>query len=104
MVKGTYPDLWNEPDSFVVIRSRKATFAPLPGSEQYRLSQDLISKDGIYIAGAWTNTNWPSTMEGAVRSGLLAASSLLNENWNPEKKWRWWPSPPKRGDDGWRTW
>jgi squalene-associated FAD-dependent desaturase len=104
VVKGTYPDLWNEPDSFVVIRNRKATFAPLPGSEQYRLSQDLIAKDGIYIAGAWTNTDWPSTMEGAVRSGLLAASSLLNENWNPEKKWRWWPSPPKRKNDSWRIW
>ncbi|MBW8869581.1 MAG: FAD-dependent oxidoreductase, partial [Acidobacteriales bacterium] len=33
-------------------------------------------RPGIFLAGDWTKTGWPSTMEGAVRSGLLAASSI----------------------------
>jgi squalene-associated FAD-dependent desaturase len=32
---------------------------------------------GLYLAGAWTDTGWPATMEGAVRSGLAAARALL---------------------------
>jgi monoamine oxidase len=33
--------------------------------------------DGLYLAGAWTDTGWPATMEGAVRSGLTAARVAL---------------------------
>ena len=32
---------------------------------------------GLYLAGAWTDTGWPATMEGAVRSGLAAARAAL---------------------------
>jgi monoamine oxidase len=32
---------------------------------------------GLYVAGAWTDTGWPATMEGAVRSGLAAAEAFL---------------------------
>ncbi|MGZ4399223.1 MAG: FAD-dependent oxidoreductase, partial [Gaiellaceae bacterium] len=32
---------------------------------------------GLYLAGAWTDTGWPATMEGAVRSGATAARALL---------------------------
>ena len=34
---------------------------------------------GVYVAGAWTDTGWPATMEGAVRSGLLAARAALSD-------------------------
>jgi monoamine oxidase len=33
---------------------------------------------GLYLAGAWTDTGWPATMEGAVRSGITAARALLS--------------------------
>jgi monoamine oxidase len=32
---------------------------------------------GVYLAGAWTATGWPATMEGAVRSGVAAARAVL---------------------------
>jgi monoamine oxidase len=32
---------------------------------------------GLFLAGAWTDTGWPATMEGAVRSGRAAAHELL---------------------------
>ena len=38
------------------------------------------TRDGLHIAslaGAWTDTGWPATMEGAVRSGLAAARAVL---------------------------
>ncbi|MFD7949276.1 FAD-dependent oxidoreductase, partial [Streptomyces sp. NPDC059744] len=33
--------------------------------------------NGLYLAGAWTATGWPATMEGAVRSGCSAADAAL---------------------------
>ena len=33
---------------------------------------------GLFLAGAWTDTRWPATMEGAVRSGTVAASCALH--------------------------
>jgi len=35
--------------------------------------------DGVVLAGAWTDTGWPATMEGAVRSGLRAAREAAND-------------------------
>ena len=35
--------------------------------------------DNLHLAGDWTDTGWPATMEGAVRSGYLAAESVLNQ-------------------------
>ena len=34
--------------------------------------------DGLFLAGDWTDTGWPATMEGAVRSGYLAAQGILS--------------------------
>ncbi|MGY5137769.1 FAD-dependent oxidoreductase, partial [Streptomyces nigrescens] len=34
---------------------------------------------GLFLAGAWTATGWPATMESAVRSGTAAAREALNE-------------------------
>ena len=42
-------------------------------------------------------------MESAVISGLMAASSVLENDWNSEELWENWPKPPKRGDSNWDT-
>ncbi|PIM71607.1 phytoene dehydrogenase [Streptomyces sp. JV178] len=61
---------------FFVTRERTATFAPTPGVG--RLRPDARTKaPGLYLAGAWTATGWPATMESAVRSGVSAADAAL---------------------------
>ncbi|HEU4947644.1 MAG TPA: hydroxysqualene dehydroxylase HpnE [Kribbella sp.] len=60
-----------------VTRERNATFSPAPGSGRLRPPQ-LTYAPGLYLAGAWTATGWPATMEGAVRSGEAAAAALLS--------------------------
>ena len=60
----------------LVVKQEKATFRCLPGSEKLRpRAQTPI--DNLFLAGDWTDTGWPSTMEGAVRSGLTAANAVL---------------------------
>lgn len=61
---------------FVVTREREATFAPAPGSGRWRLPAST-GLPGLALAGAWTATGWPATMEGAVRSGRAAAQVVL---------------------------
>jgi squalene-associated FAD-dependent desaturase len=57
---------------FFVTKERRATFRQGPGSGALR--QGTATRwPGLYLAGAWTDTGWPDTMEGAVRSGLDAA-------------------------------
>jgi squalene-associated FAD-dependent desaturase len=63
---------------FFVTRERAATFRPTPGSAARRLPT-TTALPGLVIAGAWSDTGWPATMEGAVRSGLAAAHAL--EQW-----------------------
>ena len=60
---------------FFVTRERRATFRQVPGCERLRPSA-ATALPGLTVAGAWTNTGWPDTMEGAVRSGLNAAREL----------------------------
>jgi squalene-associated FAD-dependent desaturase len=57
---------------FFVTRERRATFRQGPGSGALRPEAATLLP-GLYLAGAWTATGWPDTMEGAVRSGLTAA-------------------------------
>ena len=57
---------------FFVTRERHATFRQAPGSAALRPSA-ATGVPGLFLAGAWTATGWPDTMEGAVRSGLTAA-------------------------------
>jgi squalene-associated FAD-dependent desaturase len=54
------------------VKEREATFAAAPG-QAARRPGTATPADGVYLAGAWTDTGWPATMEGAVRSGMLAA-------------------------------
>jgi squalene-associated FAD-dependent desaturase len=62
----------------LVIRHRRATFVPAPGSERLRPSAQT-SVVGLYLAGDWTATGWPSTIEGAVRSGIAAAARAAGD-------------------------
>ncbi|MDL4774880.1 MULTISPECIES: hydroxysqualene dehydroxylase HpnE [Thermomonosporaceae] len=55
-----------------VTRERRATFRQRPGSGARRPGA-ATRATGVFLAGAWTDTGWPDTMEGAVRSGLTAA-------------------------------
>jgi squalene-associated FAD-dependent desaturase len=61
-------------DCFVT-RERRATFRQEPGCGRLR-PQAATALPGLVLAGAWTDTGWPDTMEGAVRSGLNAAREL----------------------------
>ncbi len=58
-----------------VIKERRATFAPVPGSSGLRPPARTPVR-GLFLAGAWTGTGWPATLEGAVRSGHSAASAV----------------------------
>jgi len=60
---------------FFVTRERRATFRQAPGSGALR-PKAATARPGLVLAGAWTDTGWPDTMEGAVRSGLTAAAEL----------------------------
>lgn len=62
-------------DSFVT-RERRATFRQSVGSWARRPGP-ASGLDGVFLAGAWTDTGWPDTMESAVRSGNAAADAAL---------------------------
>jgi squalene-associated FAD-dependent desaturase len=59
-----------------VVKEAAATFSPEPGSDRWRPPQ-RTPLPNLYLAGDWTRTGWPATMEGAVRSGYLAAEAIL---------------------------
>ncbi|MEU9040099.1 MULTISPECIES: hydroxysqualene dehydroxylase HpnE [unclassified Kitasatospora] len=61
---------------FFVTRERTATFDPAPGRGALRPSA-RTEVPGLLLAGSWTATGWPATMEGAVRSGHAAADAAL---------------------------
>lgn len=58
-----------------ILKEARATFSVLPGLDQYR--PDAVTPfEGLFLAGDWVKTGWPSTMEGGVRSGYLAAEAV----------------------------
>jgi hydroxysqualene dehydroxylase len=61
---------------FRVTREHAATFHASPGSAARRPAA-RTSLPGLALAGAWTDTGWPATLEGAVRSGHAAARAAL---------------------------
>jgi len=58
-----------------VIKEVNATYSPGPGMDQYR-PEAVTAWPRVFLAGDWTATGWPATMEGAVRSGYLAAEAM----------------------------
>ena len=65
-----------EVESFFVTREHSATFRAGPGARSMRPSAQTPLA-GLVLAGSWTDTGWPATMEGAVRSGRSAAQAAL---------------------------
>ena len=67
-----------------VIKEAAATFSPQPGVDRWRPTQQT-NIGGLFLAGDWTATGWPATMEGAVRSGYLAAEAVLRTAGTPRQ-------------------
>ncbi len=63
-------------ETFFVTREHAATFRAVPGARRLRPGTQTAIP-GLFLAGAWTDTGWPATMEGAVRSGRSAAVAAL---------------------------
>ena len=61
-----------------VVKEAEATFRPTPGMNAHRV-KPRTSIRNLALAGAWTATGWPATMESAVRSGRAAAHVILEE-------------------------
>ncbi|MGI8696354.1 MAG: hydroxysqualene dehydroxylase HpnE [Mycobacteriales bacterium] len=61
---------------FLVTREPHATFRGAPSTANLR-SGECTDTPGVFVAGSWTDTGWPATMEGAVRSGVRAARRAL---------------------------
>ena len=64
-------------EDFFVVRENTATFRSTPGVQKLRPGPHTGVR-GVFLAGAWTDTGWPATMEGAVRSGHAAARAALD--------------------------
>ena len=64
-----------------IVIEKRATFSPLPGSDAWRPAQAPPPGgiENLFLAGDYTKTNWPATMEGAVRSGYLAAEAVTRK-------------------------
>jgi len=67
-----------------VVKEVAATFSPEPGCDRWRPAA-YSHVGGMFLAGDWTATGWPATMEGAVRSGYLAAEAILAADGQPQK-------------------
>jgi squalene-associated FAD-dependent desaturase len=67
-----------------VLREKKATFSPVPGVDALRPDQ-RSPLPNLFVAGEWTRTGWPSTMESAARSGYLAAEYALEDAGIPRR-------------------
>jgi zeta-carotene desaturase len=62
-------------ESAHVVKELRATFSARPGAEQFRPTA-ATAAGNTFLAGDWTRSGWPATMEGAVRSGHLAAEAV----------------------------
>jgi squalene-associated FAD-dependent desaturase len=67
-----------------VIKEVHATYSALPLSDRYRPASASVWPN-VFLAGDWTSTGWPATMEGAVRSGYKAAEALTASLGTAEK-------------------
>jgi zeta-carotene desaturase len=67
-----------------VVKEIRATFSPRPGLEAHRPAS-VSRLSNFFFAGDWTRSGWPATMEGAVRSGYLAAEAVTSATGQPKK-------------------
>jgi zeta-carotene desaturase len=67
-----------------VIKEVRATFSAKPGLETLRPGS-VTALDNFFLAGDWTRSGWPATMEGAVRSGYLAAEAVTRAAGTPAR-------------------
>ena len=67
-----------------VIKELRATFSAAPGTEPLRPPAET-SRPDLFLAGDWTRSGWPATMEGAVRSGYLAAEAVARASGMPAR-------------------
>lgn len=67
-----------------IVTERDAVFSYRPGLDALRPDQ-RTAIGNLFVAGDWTQTGWPSTLEGAVRSGYLAAEGVLAHLGRPQR-------------------
>ena len=67
-----------------VIKELRATFSAAPGTEALRPAAQSAPPN-VFLAGDWTRTGWPATMEGAVRSGYIAAEEVVKAAGRPDR-------------------
>ncbi|WP_373651480.1 hydroxysqualene dehydroxylase HpnE [Schlesneria sp. DSM 10557] len=82
-------EVWPETANAILLHSRQVTehravFSPVPGIDGLRPAQQSPVAN-LQLAGDWTRTGWPATMEGAVRSGYLAAENILSRLGKPKR-------------------
>ena len=63
-------------ERILIVKQEHATFRSIPGSARCRPPAET-PLENLFLAGEWTDTGWPATMEGAVRSGLRAAEAAM---------------------------
>ena len=68
-----------------VIKEVNATYSPRPGIDAHRPTS-ATAWPRVFLAGDWTATGWPATMEGAVRSGYLAAEAVARAAGQPNSR------------------
>ena len=66
-----------------VIKELRATFSARPGIEELR-PVTATKAENVFLAGDWTRSGWPATMEGAVRSGYMAAEAVTRAAGRPQ--------------------
>jgi squalene-associated FAD-dependent desaturase len=67
----------NNISDYKVIKEKRATFLPEIGSEKFRFKQKS-NFNNLFIAGDWTDTGYPSTIEGAVKSARICSELIIN--------------------------
>ena len=67
-----------------VVKEQRATFSAAPGTESLRPTAQS-GPPNVFLAGDWTRTGWPATMEGAVRGGYLAAEAVAQSAGSPAR-------------------
>ena len=67
-----------------VVKEVRATFSAVPGLEAETSRQPKRRSPNLFLAGDWTRSGWPATMEGAVRSGYLAAEAITRAFGEPK--------------------